>query len=153
MIELVILSLSFTSIFVSMFVFEEKTILYLSQGSLAILSFISLYRLYEADVSEKTMTLSAPVKSPASTARKSLKVQESQGAKQVDQGNLEKFNALKAQFLEMADTVKSPVGDREEDVWNLVLTRSSSKSDSVYKIQVHQKKKCDFTFRILVEMV
>ena len=146
MLELSILSLSFISIFVSSFLFEEKTILWLSQGALAILSFAALYRLYEGDVSPsiKTVAEAKPVEEKSS----STKV-----VKQINQENLEKFNSLKKQFLALADTVKSPAGDKEDDVWDVVLTRSSSKSDSVYKIQVHQKKKCDFTFRIVVEMV
>ena len=142
MIELIVLSLSFTSIFISTFVFHEKTILYISQACLAILSFVALYRLYEADTRDKLeQVLEKPVKMPAANV-----------GKKVDQENQKKYEALKTKFLEMADTVKSPAGEKDGDVWDVVLTRSSSKADSVYKIQVHQKKGSDFTFRIIVEM-
>lgn len=143
MIELIILSLSFSSIFISTFVFQEKTILFISQTCLAVLSFIALYRLYEADVAGKTDNI---------TLTKTELVNDKVD-KQVNQENVEKYDALKEKFMSMADQVKSPAGDKESDVWDVVLTRSTSKKDSIYKIQVQQKKKCDFTFRIVAEMV
>jgi hypothetical protein len=142
MIELIILSLSFTSIFISTFVFQEKTILYISQACLAILSFVALYRLYEADTRDKVKQV----------LEKPAQIPPAQAGKKVDQENQKKYEALKTKFMEMADTVKSPAGEKESDVWDVVLTRSSTKADSVYKIQVHQKKGSDFIFRIIVEM-
>ena len=161
MLEFIIIATSFASILVSNFVFQEKTVLFISQSCLALLAFIALYRLYQADISEKVKFSSLGVSqhasqgvSPDVTTKEPTSVAEpSKGKKVVNQENLEKFSSLKKQFLEMADLEASPAGEKETDIWDLVLSRNSTKPDSVYKIQVHQKKKCDFTFRIVVEMV
>ena len=63
----------------------------------------------------------------------------------------EQLDALKTTFLQLADPVKSPVGPDTEP-WQMVLSRSSPNPESKFKIQVHQKRGSDFTFRIVVDI-